>query len=117
MQCSLSRNPSDRRIRRKAFRSAFIRAPQPAPFKYMLDTKEYIATLGISLRTARIWQAEWKDIGYGPGARPVILDGEYKYYWEEVTQSPDGAFLARMKHDLAGFVGHRCGNNVPGGTA
>jgi hypothetical protein len=116
---ALACNYHRRKIHRRAFRSAFVRPPQIAPFKYMLNTKEYIATLGISLRTARLWRAQWKDTGYGPGARPVILDGVYRYYWEEVTQSPDGAFLARMKSDLAGFLAetHNSGNNIPVGAA
>jgi hypothetical protein len=105
------------KIRRRTFKSVFVHAPRPAPFKYFLDSREYAATIGCDVRRIRLWRAEWKQNGYGPGVEPIKIDGVYRYRWECVTQSPDGAFLARMKSDLAESVEHRCGNKTPGGAA
>jgi hypothetical protein len=96
----MPRNTHDRRIRKTPFRSVFIRDPRPPPFKYLLDTKEFCAALGISLHTAKLWRVGWKQNGYGPVSRPIQLDGTHRYYWEEPTGSPDGTFLARMKENL-----------------
>jgi hypothetical protein len=97
-------NYNRRRVHRRAFKSVFVNPPRPAPFKYFLDSREYARTIGCAVRQIRLWQAEWKQSGYGPGVEPIKINGAYRYRWESVTQSTEGTFMELMRHDLADFL-------------
>ena len=103
------RRSYDRRIRRRAFRSVFVHPPRLAPFRYWLDAREYARTIGVTERTIALWLKEWKERGYGPGVKPILIDRvHYRYPWEAVTQNSEGTFLAMMKQSRAKCL---AGNN------
>jgi hypothetical protein len=104
MHCVQSRRSNDRRIRHRAFKSVFVHPPQPAPFKYFLDSREYARTIGCTERTIQLWRKEWLSRGYGPGVEPIKINCVYRYPWESVTQSSEGTFLALMKKDRSRFT-------------
>jgi hypothetical protein len=95
------RDPHDRRIRRKVFKSAFVRPPQTAPFKYLLNTREFCAAYGVSERTAALWRKQWVTTGYHTSPQPRNYsnnrDPEYRYLYDEVLGLPEGTWLARFK--------------------
>lgn len=105
---SRPRRSSDRRIRRKALKSVFVHPPQPAPFKYLLNTKEFCATWGISEHTAMVWREAWHRDGYGPGPQPRNYSDnsqpEYRYYYDAVLGLPEGTWLTRFRADRAALL-------------
>jgi len=98
---SQPRRCSDRRIRRKALKSIFIRPRQDPPNKYLLNTKEFCTAWGISEHTARKWREAWLRTGYHNSPQPrnhsCNGDPEYRYYYDELMGLPEGTWLARFK--------------------
>jgi len=98
---SVFRRNHDRRIRRKQFHSSFIHPPQPPPFKYLLTTREFCETWGISEHTARLWREAWLLTGYHNSPQPRDYsdncDPEYRYYFDEVCGLAEGTWLTRFK--------------------
>jgi hypothetical protein len=95
------RRNSDRRIRARSMKSVFIRQPQPAPNKYLLTTREFCETSGISEHTARLWREAWLRAGYHNSPQPRNYSDnsapEYRYYYDEVCGLPEGTWLERFK--------------------
>jgi hypothetical protein len=92
------------KVHRRAFKSVLVNPPQPAPFRYWLDSRTYSKVLGVTERTIALWRKQWKERGYGHGVEPIKIDGVYRYRWESVTQSSEGTFLDLMKKDRARFL-------------
>jgi hypothetical protein len=97
----VSRRSSDRRIRKRALRSVFIRPKQDPPNKYLLTTKEFCTAWGISEHTARAWRDEWLRTGYHNSPQPRDYSDNsnpgYRYYYDDVLGLPEGTWLARFK--------------------
>jgi hypothetical protein len=99
---SYIRRLSDRRIRRKPFRSVFSKSPIAPPFRWFLTAQEFADARGVKLRTVADWRRKGID------APPVSVGRKIFYRWDDVT---GGDFVATMKRDRAKFL---TGNTAAG---
>jgi hypothetical protein len=100
------RRNSDRRIRRKRFRSAFCKSPVAPPFRWLLTAQEFADARGVKLSTVAAWRSVWRqnDFQSGPDARPVRIPPSTEWFYRYDDVIPGADFVATMKADRAAWI-------------
>jgi hypothetical protein len=100
------RRPSDRRIRRRAFKSVYKFVPVDPPFVYFLTTAETCAAYGISEDTLAADRPSWERHGTGNFAQPVLMnDNTFRYRRDSVVGAePGNEFVDIMRRERQAWV-------------
>lgn len=110
MHClSQPRRSYDRRVRRRAFRSAFCKPPVAPPPRWFLTAQEFADARGVKLPTVAAWRTVWRKNNFesGPDARPVRIPPSKEWFYRYDDVVPGADFVAAMKADRAKFLAGR----------
>lgn len=101
------RRCSDRRVRKKAFKSVFQFAPVEPPFVYFLTTAQTAAAYGISDDALAADRKSWQRDGTGNFAQPVLMDDHtWRYRRDSVVGAaePGNEFIDIFKRNRAEWI-------------
>ena len=100
------RRSSDRRIRRRAFKSVYQFAPIEPRLVYFWTSAETAAAYGISEHTLAADRKSWQREGTGNFAQPMKMDdGTFRYHRDSVVGTePGNEFIEIMRREHRAWV-------------
>lgn len=101
-----ARRCSDRRIRRRAFKSVYKFTPVEPPFVYFLTTAQTCAAYGISERALAADRRSWERHCTGNFAQPVLMDDHtWRYRRDSVVGAePGNEFIDIFKRNRREWI-------------
>jgi hypothetical protein len=100
------RRSSDRRIRRRAFKSVYQFTPVEPPFIYFLTTAQTASAYGITEDSLSADRKSWERDGTGNFAPPVLMDDHtWRYRRDSVTcAEPGNEFIDIMRRERHAWI-------------